>query len=286
MGRRIIQVYKKGFSHTLIKPTKKVVVFDLDETIGCFTDLEVLWSGIKEFFSNNKEDFVCDQKIFNELMDLYPEFLRYGILNILDFLYYKKQRGELLNIYIYTNNKLPKLWSEMIVKYIENKQGTEGLFDKIINAFKINKHIIEPSRTTHTKTYSDFIKCSLLPKTTEICFIDDCYFKKMNHNKIYYIQPRMYYHGVSTSEIIRRFEKSNIIPDNQNRFSSFIQDYFISNNALNVTPKSKRDIEVDLIVSRKIMYHIQEFFRLTTKQNSTRKIRLFNIGRFTRKRLT
>jgi hypothetical protein len=96
-----VQVYKGGLfrpSRNLrIKSRKKVIVFDLDETIGSFADLEILWTALGEL-----DCFKQTQESFNRLLDLYPEFLRYGILNILDFLQYKKQNGRLLSaIYIH-----------------------------------------------------------------------------------------------------------------------------------------------------------------------------------------
>ena len=64
----------------------KVLVFDLDETIGDFKDLELLWNTIQHY-SSNKNNF----NLFKELLDLYPEFLRFGIISILEFLYQKKK---------------------------------------------------------------------------------------------------------------------------------------------------------------------------------------------------
>ena len=60
-----------------IQRSTKVVVFDLDETLGSFADLYILWGGIKQTWSD------CDT--FYELLELYPEFLRYGILTILEY---------------------------------------------------------------------------------------------------------------------------------------------------------------------------------------------------------
>ena len=64
----------------------KVPFFDLDETIGDFKDLELLWNTIQHY-SSNKNNF----NLFKELLDLYPEFLRFGIISILEFLYQKKK---------------------------------------------------------------------------------------------------------------------------------------------------------------------------------------------------
>jgi hypothetical protein len=73
---------------------QKVITFDLDETLGSFGDLYILWDGLQMYIKNNtepnNEEENPNESMFYMLMDLYPEFLRYGILNILDFLYHKK----------------------------------------------------------------------------------------------------------------------------------------------------------------------------------------------------
>jgi hypothetical protein len=296
MNTKYIQLYKGDYvkqslnnnnnNNKSIKP--KVIVFDLDETIGSFYDLEILWRGLHIYKNENNNNFENTQENFNKLLDLYPEFLRYGILNILDFLKFKKEtdKDKCIKIYIYTNNKLPKIWANMIIKYLEYKQECPLLFDKIISAFKINTVIIEPNRTTHNKTYNDFIRCTLLPKNIELCFIDNDYFEKMDNGKVYYIQPKPYFHKIITSEIINRFLLSNIIElmDKQ-KCNDFLYSWFIQNNSFIKSSKNKTEIEIDTIVSQKMMYYIQEFFYLTikNKKKNTKKIKLDVIGRFTRK---
>ena len=74
----------------------KVIVFDLDETLGDFNDLELLWNGI-QMYTHQVSDF----ELFKKLLDLYPEFLRYGIISILEYLYQKKKSKLCKAIYIY-----------------------------------------------------------------------------------------------------------------------------------------------------------------------------------------
>lgn len=215
----------------------KVIVFDLDETLGSFSDLYSLWNILKlhyVFLSksdgyvdlslkylNGKEDelkeekekvWYIKQKIFNQLLDLYPEFLRYGILSILKFVHKKILAGECKNIYIYTNNQciFPE-WITLIISYLNYNLGESAtIFEKPVCAFKINNHVVENNRTSTEKTYSDFIKCTLLPKNTEICFVDDREYDRMKNDKIYYIQPPPYFHNLSKNEIIDRFFNSNL----------------------------------------------------------------------------
>lgn len=120
MRQKLIQIYKGDqFVSSGIKPSKKkVIVFDLDETIGSFADLEILWNSLGEF-----DFFKQNQDSFNALLDLYPEFFRYGILNILDFLHYKKTKGHCyklftpLNILIGTKKRFKVRHNQVYVNF-------------------------------------------------------------------------------------------------------------------------------------------------------------------------
>ena len=273
-----LEVYSSGYIKS--KPTntsRKVIVLDLDETIGSFGELYVLWSlGLPSHVERN-------QRTFDDLLDIYPEFLRYGILNIIDYLKYKKDNGNCFNVFIYTNNILPEEWVQMIVNYIEAKQSSKGLFDKIIPGFKPT---IQCMRTTRDKTYSDFIRCAVLPRTTEICFIDDMYFDKMECPTVYYIQPKRYNHMMKTSDIVERFANSKFVdPVNRMDVRDLLYQTFIQNGLLNTIGKDRSEVNVDIMVSRKIMYHIKEFFLMSVRRVKTRKRRDSLIGRFTRRKL-
>jgi hypothetical protein len=267
-------------------PTKsaKHFVFDLDETIGSFADVYILWLGLKEMYRLHGKDpsrFVQDeQSIFHGIMDLYPEFFRYGILTILEFLYYKKKRGLCERVYIYTNNQCEGLWAQMIITYLETVGNMHGLFDQIIRAFKIDGQIIEEKRTMQAKCLGDLVRCTLLPKNSDICFIDDTYFHKMKHNRVFYIQLKPYYHSLSLSEIIDRLMRSNLgqTMAKQSGLSLLawegdLFDWLVSRGS-NPTGmiKTVAEQEMDIHVSQKLMYHMKEFFYLSMRKPKTRKI--------------
>jgi uncharacterized membrane protein len=69
-----IQIYKGNSFLKSNKKSKKVIAFDLDETLGSFADLELLWKLICKIPNINIQ--------FNELLDIYPEFLTYLIFCI------------------------------------------------------------------------------------------------------------------------------------------------------------------------------------------------------------
>jgi hypothetical protein len=218
-------------------------------------------------------------------MDLYPEFLRYGILQIIEFILNKKKIGKCDKLYLYTNNINSPVFPNLISEYLKYKLKSENnVFDKIINAFKVNNKIIEHNRTTHRKTYNDFINCTILPENVKICFIDDKYYSKMENEKIYYIQPSPYYHNLTNKEIIERFSMSSFnSEDNMNKINSILNvpfiDYKYQENMMNVEQMKK----IEKRIYKKIIYYVKEFFYITNSTEKTKKIRI-PLGKFTRKR--
>jgi len=201
---------------------------------------------------------------------------------------------ECYKLFIYTNNKCstPEIsnqkWISNIIDYLTKKvvSNKVDLFDKIIHSFKINDKIIEIRRSTNQKTYNDFIKCSILPKNTEICFIDNSFFPNMQNERVYYIQPRSYYHYLKTDEIIDRFISSNVFKNIKMNESvsieSILYDWFIQNGRINDEIILENQLSIDIMISKKMMYYIREFFYLSERKLKTRKIQT-KIGRFTRK---
>jgi hypothetical protein len=274
---------------------KKVIVFDLDETLGSFSDLYILWCYLENIKKEYSLNLGLDQSFFNELLNLYPEFLRLGITTILEYLVYKKKSNECSGIFIYTNNSCPPYWVSFISGYIDYKLNTTGFIDKIIRAFKVDDVIIEPLRTTRDKTHSDFIRCSLLPRNTEICFIDDVQYMKMQCEKIYYIQPKIYRHNLCFCMVVERFLSSplftkfvlsgSLSPFQSNQSTKIL--HFLKEQCINPdcnhSCKTIHEMEVDMLVSQKLLYHIKEFFFITTRKSKTKK-RVYRVGKFTRKK--
>lgn len=264
------------------RSNKKCIVFDLDRTLGDFSELYILWKGITLFIKKrSKEDY---QQIFNELLDIYPEFLRCGIINILEFIKNKKKRNKLKGLYIYTNNKCSENnWIEYILKYFDYKLNSTNLFDKIICAFKINNKIIDING--HNKNINYLINCTMMPKNTEICFIDNTYYNEMLNDNVYYIQPLSYNHNLSKNIIISRFLKSyignSIISQMKiNNFNLFLRDWFEMNTYNRM--KQKTSVSECIEITKKLLYHIKEFFYVSNSNSKTKKNLKFKYN-FTRK---
>ncbi len=235
----------------------KIVVFDLDETLGAFVELGIFWDALDNYFNNlTKNDFF-------DVLDLYPEFLRPNIISILNYLKHKKKSNICNKIMIYTNNQGPKHWSYDIKEYFEKRLNSQ-LFDQVICAFKVDGRQVEINRTTHNKTYSDLLRCTKIPKDAKICFLDDQEHKGMEHDMVYYINIKPYTHDLPYELMIQRFIDSKIPCsakiDNLNDFRSRVLSH-MKLYAYNVKKKDKLECELDRVISKRIMYHLQNFFK-------------------------
>ncbi len=241
---------------------KQVIVFDLDETLGCFVELGAFCDTIEKF---NKKKLNSEE--FYKLIDLYPEFLRPNILKILTYLKERKQKGDIYKVYIYTNNQGPREWAECIRLFFEKKINYK-LFNKIIAAYKVNGKIVEHTRTTHDKTISDFLRSTNLPQNTKICFIDDLYHAKMDSDNVYYIHVDPYYVSVPVNVLIERYYRQNMKNIyNKQEFINFVNAHMNRYNFRRIT-KSIDDKKHDELVGKELMEHLQNFIKIN-KMNKT-----------------
>ena len=243
--------------------SSKIVVFDLDETLGYFTELGMFWDALKSYINYKKIGVQIDQNLFNNVLDLYPEFLRPNIIDILNYLKNKKKRNHCDKLMIYTNNQGPIEWAKYIINYFNTKLNFD-IFDQIIAAFKVKGKRVEICRTTHMKTHSDLIKCTKLPEDTQICFLDDVFYPDMSNEKIYYINVKPYIHDLDFNEMISRFLNSDILGagvDDPTICREFILEFMKKYNYIYVG-KSAETQNVDKIVSKKILHHLHLFFKM------------------------
>ena len=280
-----IQVYKGDYfqKNSNKQTNKKVVVFDLDETLGSFLELNILF---------NTLDYVLqDENILSisNILDLFPEFFRNNIFQILQYVYKKKKSGECNKVYIYTNNQSKSQTVSNIVDYITKKivKTNEKLFDQIIYAFKINGQVVQVGRSSHYKTCDDLIRCTLLPKKTAICFLDDVYFDEMNKERIYYIQPKAYFHGLSSHDILNRLFTSKY-EQLVNKYMNSIEDHYFtrcikSRCFYRTNTRNNKTMLLHDSISKKMLYHIKDFFHTLRRKNKTLKRKSITRS-FTRKR--
>jgi hypothetical protein len=210
-------------------------------------------------------------------MDAYPEFLRPNILDLLQFLKLKKEANECCGVMVYTNNNGPRAWVEHIIKYMETKLGGH-LFDQIVAAFKVNGKLMEMGRTTHDKTYEDLLRCTKLPSNVEVCFLDDQMHSQMEHGHVYYINVKPYVHQLSVHTLVDRFMHSQALRSTiaqksmsedvfRNRIAKIMQRFQAAH-----VPKDPLEQQIDAIISKKIMEHLNDFFNSTSSPRKNKKM--------------
>ena len=191
----------------------RVIVLDLDETIGYFIQFSILWKCIE----------VCsgllNQSQFNTVLDLYPEILRPDIFDILNYLKRKCQERVCHKIILYTNNQGGRKWPYLLKRYFEDHLDYP-LFTHVVGAFRTNKKHLEPCRTSHKKNITDLKHCCKLPSGTKVCYLDNKYHELMKHQNVTYVKVISYVKLIENSTIISRFLSSDIskqILDEQSR---------------------------------------------------------------------
>lgn len=242
----------------------KVIVFDLDETLGHFVQLSVLIDLLKVKYNIN-----LNKNEMNKLLDKLPEIFRPNLFKILKFIIKKKNLKECQKVFIYTNNDGPKSWTRTICNYIEYKLNYK-LFDKIIGAYKVDNKIIEPCRTTYRKTKNDLINCTKIPIYSNICFLDDQYHNDMNDENIYYLNIKPYVYIYNNKELIEKYYNLFKPKINKNNFIENMNLYFIPYN-FNKTNNSKNYSNISKIIGKQIYIFVKEFFKKNYTVNSTKK---------------
>jgi hypothetical protein len=254
---------------------KKIVVFDLDETLGCFVEVSMFWEALKYLTDKNSED-----DLFN-ILDLFPEFSRPDIFGILNYLDKKKHDGACDQIMIYTNNQGPRSWARSLSEYFSLRAcGNNHLFDQIIAAFKVRGRQVEMRRTSNDKSINDFFKCTQVPRNAHICFLDDTFHPLMQDEEIvYYLNLKPYYYSMPYREMaIRYYNKyGHDIEISKRDFVDEVHAYMSQYN-YTVQHKTPDEEAVDRVVSKQIRSHLKKFFRIgkysapsTKKKHSSTK---------------
>ena len=284
-------IYKQCFFLSLIifsisfmpKNPTKAVVFDLDETLGHFTQLGLICDMIDNAHAREH----IPSPAFDSMMEMFSEYQRPGIVKILRYLVGKKHNGSCNMVMIYTNNQGPRGWAIKLQKYFEKKIG-HAIFDRIIAAFKIDGRRVELKRTSHDKTVDDLISCTRIPNDTQICFIDDQHHPRMEHDNVYYIHIKPYVCTIPYQSISNRLNDSVMLdklsPEGKDELLRSIEKLSRSYPADNVI-RDADEVTVDAIVGKRVLHHIQEFFKMYGNRFTRRRsqVRSHRRNRATRK---
>lgn len=268
LGALIIWTVKnKVWLNFMTRTMKRIVVFDLDETLGCFVELGMFWDALNHVTGQER-----NQANFNRLADMFPEFNRPGIIKILDYVTNMRRKGKCSKVMIYTNNQGPRSWTEHIAGYFDSRLD-RNVFDQIIAAFRVRGERVEVCRTTHDKTVGDLIRCTNIPRDTKICFVDDRYHALMDDERVYYINAKPFYYSMPFAEMANRFyDRTPGIQMSRESFASKVESFM---RRFNYTPTTKTAEEqrVDEVVSKGMLLHIERFFRTASGRETRRRVR-------------
>jgi FMN phosphatase YigB (HAD superfamily) len=160
----------------------KLIVFDVDETIGAFSSFAGLCDQVSPYRTT--------MQLFAHLLDQNPSFLRPKILDILSFVKHNKMLGR-CQVALYTNNQGPNQWVNFIKTYLESKLDYP-LFDHVVRAYKVNGVHVEKKRTRHEKCLNDLLACTNCHSATKIFFVDDQVHEDMIKPSVHYFRIRPY----------------------------------------------------------------------------------------------
>jgi len=260
------------------KSLNKVIVFDLDETIGHFEEVAIFLSGLQSIMGKNQ----IPDKYLVKLLNLYPGFFRVGIMNIFKTLVHEKKKNPNLKVVIYTNNMGPRSWTLLIEKYI-NKKLKYKLFDKVITAYRLHEKY--NYRTTHDKTHYDLVKTTgYNTKETRFLFIDDQSHPGMIHPNITYLKVRPYIYVIPFHQMINMFVNSKngyIIPAKDKiKFKKSLYQYMTNVSSFNNYNTSQTKITKK---GHKQMYMIKIKLNDFLNIKKTRKRKNHNTRKIARK---
>jgi len=189
---------------TCVKNKSLVFVFDLDKTIGYFTQIAIFVEGIENYLKRK-----LNKKELYKIFDIFPEIFRPDIMSIFKYIKNVKSKLKCVKVMIYTNNMGPKSWVYDIKNYIESRLKYK-LFDRTIAAWKVDNKIYEKNRTTHEKTVKDLLKCGNIKSTANIVFLDDINHHYMKDKSVKYIKVRAYKHDIKFNLMSNKFLKTPI----------------------------------------------------------------------------
>jgi predicted phosphatase len=166
--------------------SEKIIVFDLDNTIGFFEQFIYILNCISS-----------PDISYNYLFDLFPECFRPNIFEIFTYLLQQKKNCKIKGVLLYSNNN-NDFFVKKVIEYIHYKLN-DTLFDCVIT----KEH---PYRKIKVKHYDDLIDCSngIITFFSKICFIDDKHHLSMITEQVFYIRCENYTFYVPSKEVYKR----------------------------------------------------------------------------------
>lgn len=231
------------------KHSKNIIVFDMDETLGHFEQINIFWQIVNNYFENNLNKGV----LFN-MIDNFNLILRPKIIEILIDLREKKKKKKIDKVILFSNNP-SKSWCKIISEFFNYKMRYE-LFDNVIAAYKYQGKIIEKGRTRYDKSYEDLLNYIEKSKDINICFIDDVFHPYMENENVYYLYIKPYRYSYNFDNMLNIFCLKNSINDKY--FKDFVVNEYKKYNYQGDN-MSEIDYKIVNLLSKRISEHINKF---------------------------
>ncbi len=253
-----------------------VVVFDLDETLGYFSQFSLIWDSLTNHILRSVKWGHHNMIDFFLTLDIFPEYLRPGIIDVLRYLLEQKSKNIIQKVLIYTNNTGSKdKWLNYIRFYFDYKlqSNKPPLFDDVVAGFcDKNGNRIELRRKHKHKCVSDLVECAKLPPDTRIFFVDDMKHNQMVSSNVVYIKVKPYKRTLHLQDI--RFRLATRLPT----YRHIVQQYFTSTGksfapytpSPTTSSSSSSLNDMNLIITKGIMIYLQKFIQ--SKPSVTKSI--------------
>lgn len=214
---------------------QKCIVFDLDETIGYFTQIFIICNKFEEFHK-----ITIKETVIHSLFDYFNNIFTPGIFVLLAYIRVIKKTYTDIKVILYTNTILPSWWIKYINTYIDTKIHTYAFFDHIID-------INTTTRTSIKKTVTDLhISCNIKSKNTYILYLDNIKHPIILHKNTTFIKMSKYKYLYPHYDIWYRLHYlhniMNLPKINNNLISKTSNSKNISNakhEIINIFPKLK-----------------------------------------------
>lgn len=174
--------------------SNRIILIDMDETIGSFKDINHVYYHIKQYIDLDELLHIFEKDVFRPFM-----------FNIFEILLNLKRMNEIDKVILYTNNNGGRIWPSKIVQYIHKR--LPNLFDDIIyGLFVIRGNIADTRRIHYNKHMEDVRRILHVHNNTTFLFLDDMDYKHMHANDVKYILLYPYNHSLTSSLVLEKLK--------------------------------------------------------------------------------
>jgi hypothetical protein len=174
--------------------SNRIILMDMDETIGSFQDINLIYRCVERYMS------------LNELLNIFKkEVFRPCIFDIFKMIVNLKSINEVDKVILYTNNNGGHEWPSKIVKYIHGI--IPGVFDDIIYGLFVSSGNIPDVRRKYYHKHIEEIR-RILPvrDDTSFLFFDDVDHPYMYANDVEYILLNPYTRNISSGMVFEKLK--------------------------------------------------------------------------------